>query len=583
MVRSGRAHGSHCLGGFVTTVVFPNPRLPTSDRRYLVYASMVVVLASLLQLVAGNAMPVPPVENGSPSAARAPWQGDMVVAAGEAEALIRRGELPWWSHPGLRVAPARPFSSLVQWSLSQLGGERWSEAALRWLCWLTFCAAAALLTREVLPAKRALLALAIFVGTRGHWAALGGAHGLSLLLALALSSLALWRHTRALAYRRVRSELLGLALFGLALLAHEQALGLLPIVVAQQIMRDDRSLRYRLVHLSPWLLLCASRVVWSSTEPYGLREAGDLIDPFLTPARSWANLQESVPRMLAEGFWGLPFDPGSRALGWGLAAIVAALLLRGARRGVTDGLFWGACFAAVIVGMQPFQSESVLVPKLGLALGVAEMVSLGGEHWRRAERGAGWLITLALLLGHVVISPTLSVIQVRRERASLWHRMEQAAALWGRAPDDVIVLSAANQPSTLIGSFELATLGKPLLSAASGPLLVRRVGRRALELETTTAGIFSGPLTYTHAASGPDRWQRGDVVTSSRFAVSVRATDFDGPTRFRVLFPRDLAEGAPLFVRATREGFERVPLPEVGEQVIVPAVNPAFAELTHRD
>jgi hypothetical protein len=176
-----------------------------NDRRYWIWALAVLLLGLGLRapsLWAGFGMDdfaQLAMLAGEYPVERAPW--DLFSFSkgepDEVRTLMSRGSLAWWSHPELRLCALRPLSSLTMWADVKLFGHVgvWHHVhTLVW--WSAMIMAAALLLRQLLPARWAGLALLLYVLDECHTYPVGWLANRNAIVSATFAFLALWAHVR---------------------------------------------------------------------------------------------------------------------------------------------------------------------------------------------------------------------------------------------------------------------------------------------------------------------------------------------------------------------------------------------------
>lgn len=284
----------------------------------------------------------PPIE---PAWSRSPTDAFTFVN-GDEEFIrygLERAELPWWTHPRLRLAFLRPVTSLTHWIDFRLWPDHPWLMHIHSLLWFAgaVLAAALLYRRLLLPAWVAGLAGLLF--------ALDDAHGMpAVWLANRNASVGVFFGLLALiAHDRWRRDgwrpgaaIAPLALL-LGLLSGEIALAAGGYLLAHALFLDEDRLSRRLASLIPAAVV---GVVWWLTYRlmgYGASGSGVYIDPGVSPLQFAQALVERAP-ILIFGQWIFPsslsmiLSRHAAHMLWiaavGLVVVIAALLMPILRR-----------------------------------------------------------------------------------------------------------------------------------------------------------------------------------------------------------------------------------------------------------
>jgi hypothetical protein len=251
---------------------------------------------------------------------------------------IEGGQLPWWTHPKLKLSFFRPVTSITHWVDFRVWPDQPWLMHLQSLLWFAgaVVAAALLYRRLLVPTWVAGLAGLLFAVDDAHgmpavWIANRNASIGVLFGLVALIAHDRWRRDawRPGAYIAPVSLLAGL-------LAGEIALAAGGYLLAYALFLDSGAWQRRLASLIPAGVVGLAWLVAYRAIGYGARGSGVYIDPGTSPITFVSALIERMP-MLFSGLWVLPSGLGlmlSQSAAhtlWlvavGLMAVIAALLL----------------------------------------------------------------------------------------------------------------------------------------------------------------------------------------------------------------------------------------------------------------
>ncbi|MBX7079383.1 MAG: hypothetical protein K1X88_09375 [Nannocystaceae bacterium] len=528
---------------------------------------------------------------GTYPVARAPWDLFRFVDGSPAEvaALQASGSLPWWSDPELRLAAMRPLSSALTWFDFRVLGDR---AALHHAHSLLWWAALALLLsrllRRLLPARWALLTLALWVLDECHAQPLAWLANRNAIVAACFAVAALLAQLRAHERGAWSDHAMVCVSWALALAAGEYALCAvgIAIAIAATQPRDRpraRALAGMIVALLGWALCHRA---WG----YGGAHSAVYVDPLREPWVWTAAALQRVPLLLADLGLAIPtglvaFSPRAAAVqaAVGVACALALLWLLRARADRLPALRWAvpATLIALVPVVSAFPSARLLllaaIPGHVIVAGlVLEGLGPAPRSWRRS---GPWFAAL-LLIAHVGLASVWGrreLLDIRHfaaagDRSALAMPVDDAAA-----PSQQWIVLAAADPMTLLYPPRVREAhGHPLpaawtvLSLAPGPHRLQRTGARTATLTVTGGAMLRGKVEQLFRR--PDRLPAvGSSVTSGALRLVVEAVDDDGfPLRLGLESAVPLDDPSLVFLLATPQGFVRYPLAREGTSMIVP-------------
>lgn len=230
------------------------------------------------------------------------WGGAPQVAQ-----MIARGELPWFTDPGLGLRFFRPISSLTLAIDAWVTGRNAIAAHVHSVAWFVLLAVTvAALYRRWLGAREAawasfVYALAGFHAMTTAWlsarhAVIGGAFA-----ALALLAHARWRDE---GWRP--GAWLGPLALAAGLCSSEVALGALAFWACDEAFARRDEARDRVRAALPAFAIAGAYLVFYAVGHYGTHEGGAYISPFDDPKAFAAAALVRVPVLLAEAYMALP-------------------------------------------------------------------------------------------------------------------------------------------------------------------------------------------------------------------------------------------------------------------------------------
>lgn len=537
---------------------------------------------------------------GTFSASRAAWDLFDFSArnAAERSAMTDSGALPYWAHPDLQLAMFRPLSSY----LSALEHRFFGHAlvvrhGLSFAAWGALAVAVAALYRFLLPGAVAALAFALFAVDESHtlpmaWLAHRGA-----LWALLCGLIAWWLQVRE---GRHSASWTG-AWFALALAFGEWALPLLGYALARAAVVERGPLRARLRMLLPWLVPAALYLGLRALSGRGVVHSGMYVDATAEPLRFLASAVVRVPVLVADlvlslgadhyVFGGLlagfPLPREAHVLAGVLAlGLLALITWLGTRDGSCELRREGAAFAlgalaCLLPTVGAFPTRRLLLPA---AIGYSAVLALCVRFlWLRAQRegGVGRALPALGLMATLLLAGIAPARAVLAESAFLTRLYPAVRRAYLELPledselaqSDLVLLSTLDHTTQVFGPSVLRALGRPaprsMVTLSVGPtaLRVQRVAPRRVRVSLFEHGLLAHPFARLYRSS-LEPMAAGQQVLAGPGRITVHDVGADGPRTLELQFTRSPSE--VVFLQSTAHGLQRVSLPPVGKELIVP-------------
>ena len=502
---------------------------------------------------------------------RAPAAWDLFRFSGgdpETTALaIRFGHTPWWTSPDFRIHFARPLTSLLFAFDDRVFGDNPVGYHLHSLVWFAaFLAAAAACLRRILPHAVATVALAVFAWHAGHSQAYAWPSARHVLVAATPALLALYA-------RLCGRRWLSLALVIVAFAGSELALGIVPFLLAYEILGPERNWR----RCIPIVVLALAYLVAYHLLGFGVTDSAGYHDPLgdalgfmrVVPAHFFALLGDALLDVPAE------LSNGNLAVVLVIVGVIATLAIA--------ALWWWLCrsqtrqyawviagtLGAVIIATTGIPGGRVLaLANLGVAVVLATLFDAALER--------GWLARIAvglLALVHLVASPLRAWIDIdlldQRGRASEAIAIEAVELARGRR----LFVVAASDPFVFLYPRGIASALDPgaircwsVLSAARSTHRLERVDDHTFTLTALHRPLLMG---FDSLFRRPDR---AITDAADQCGATIRVTELDGglPSTIEISFRRRLDDPELVFA-AWRDGhLVRLELPAVGSAIELP-------------
>ncbi len=499
--------------------------------------------------------------------------------------LQARGSFAWWSGPDVDVSFLRPLGELSHRLDRVLFGDdpvpMHLENVLLYglIAWL-----AALVFRELLPARLAGLAALIFVLNDAHGHSVGWISGRNTLLAALFGLAAVLTLVRA--PRAFGARLLSALLLALSLASGEAGTATLAYLAAYALVLSEGSPGERLRALWMHVAVALTWLVTYVGGDYGARGVGAYRDFAAAPLQTLAHGLLDLPAWLFSqlgvsmvGALLAAPDVPARVLP---AVLVLPLLvlvlpvLREDRRSHFFALAFGLALLPLFTTVP--QDRTLLGASLagcGLAACALGRFSHSASRLRR-----GGLVVLAAL--HLMLSPLLFPMAL----TSMSRLTAGAHALVAALPDapgrNVILVNSPVELMSLFGVSIALRAGGPepaslhQLHAGHSALTVARIDDRTLEL-TATPGYANRRIERLFTSPG---WaaRAGEARRVGPLRVTVREVDAHGwPTRVRFAFGEALESKRYAWRVWQGQRVEPWMPPAVGQRVELPGLSLATA------
>lgn len=536
----------------------------------------------------------------------------------EVQQLRVHGFLPWWSDDNLRLSVLRPLPSLLIAADRAVFGDNplpYHLHSLLW--WLCLCAAVAHLLHALLPARVALLALALYVLDESHTLPLGWLANRNSVLASLFAVLSLRRFIELQRSGRRVDAVACAALFSLSLACGEYALTFLGYFAALALSQVGDSAWQRLRQLAPVALPALIFVLLRGIVGGGTRGSGSAIEPLdrpldflqMLPDRLGALWSEAILTVRTDawiGVWataqGLP-GGGSLAsptalpvlmvvtgvVGFGLLAVASRV---GARKLAGEGpsvswMLWGALWSTIPICATLPAGRNLLSAQLGIATIVAVFLSWVARRVAVHREDPVQVLSMVALLPVIIV---LSIGQMVAAPLSASGRAvelrsygELAAAsvlgLGNLAADARVrrayILQASDPTLMLYPAIIRAQHGRSrpesiyTLSGSAHPVVVHREDARSLVVSHPgDAPMLSGGFELMfRRLDVPMR--PGTVVQLRGLRVEVLRVVEGRPNLVRFRFDTDL--DAPEVMLLQQQGMQlvRVAPPAIGQHVLL--------------
>lgn len=535
-----------------------------------------------------------------------PWW-DLFAVARDPESnrqAMELGASPWWMLPELRIRFLRPLSAathVVDYGLWPSVAWLMHAQSLLWYGALVV-GVGALLRRWLGPTWVAGLATLMFAVDDAHAIPVSWIAQRNALIAAVLVVGMLWAHDRARRDDWRTGRWLAPLLFAGALLAGESAVGGLGYLVAHALWLEPRPSASsgwapRLTHALRVLVPYAAVViVWRaaySALGYGAFGSGVYVDPGLEPAAFASVLPERLAALGAGQLtwidaeaWAFAPHPWATpprvVLIVGLALVLAAAPWLRREPGLRVCLA-GAALALVPAATAIPSDRLLLLCGIGTSAALAAVVAIVvGEgmqtprRWRR--RGLAILLAGPIVVIHGVVAP----VQLTQRIIERGRALDRAGAttIEGLPSDPELAtqtLVIVDAPPTFNPASLWLDPGQSdrvlprrlrVLGSTFGPVIVRRVGARALELQPV-GGYLGDP--FTTVLRGPAHPLRpGDRVELDRWRVEVLGVVDGRPTVVRVELDEPFDDPSLRWITWGGERFVPYAPPPVGGAAPVP-------------
>jgi hypothetical protein len=531
---------------------------------------------------------------------------------------VESGQLPWWTHPEIRLAFLRPVTSITHWIDFSFWPDRPWLMHLQSLLWFAaaIVAAALLYRRLLLPSWVAGLAALLF--------AIDDAHGMPAVwlanrnasVGVFFGLVALLAHDRWRRDGRLWGAIIAPLALLLGLLGGEIALAAGGYLLAYALFLDTDTWRHRLTSLIPCGLVGVAWVVAYRALGFGAEGSGVYIDPGTSPVGFLGAVLERAP-MLFSGLWAVPSglesmlsQPATHTL-WmvqiGLMVGIAVLLLPLLRQDRVTRFFAFGMVLALVPACATFPDDRLLYFAGFGGMGILARVV--GGFWRRDDwvpssrigRLPLGIACWIFVLTHLVLSPLTLATTAHRVRVfgTIITRAAESLPSDSQVRDQVAVI--VNTPSVFISLYSpliQVLQGRPVpgrtLTLGSGiyPMKISRPATEVLAVHPA-GGYLLNPgspppgresvqpafhpsyffqmLDHLYRDASPMRV--GDRIDYGPASVEIAEATEDGrPIEIKVHFDLDLEDPSFLWLQWKHGVYVPFELPDVGETVVLPSV-----------
>ena len=510
---------------------------------------------------------------------------------------LDRGYWPWWTNPEMRLAFFRPLASLTHAFDHALFPN--SPALMRLESVLIYGAAVAIvgvLYRRLLGATVAAgLAMLMYAIDDAHSVTVVWIANRNAVLAATFGFAALLLHDRAVRGGDRRARVAGPIAFALSLLSAEAGLATVAYLVAHALwLHTDRWTR-RLAAIAPYLAVAAVWMLAYKALGYGASGADFYIDPGREPLRFLGALATRLPILLEGQFSFPPSDvwmlvpPEHRTKMFAVVLVLVLLgttvLAFGVRRTRENGFFATGMVLSLIPVCATWPGDRLLIFAGFGAFGlVGDFLTAPRELLTHGRRVVVRAAAVFYILLHIVAAPLYYAGRATLIAEMLHAPIERAAATL--PPSSELAgktLVIVNGPDFLIPSLGLMTRfrrGEPLPDrtrqlaiAVRGRVLFRRTGERTVEM-ILTKGFFHDPFSLVFRKEDA-LMTLGERVQVPGMTVTAKAYTEDRKSIATMEFELDRPLGDPSIVWTVwgTSGMERFPLPAIGEEVELPAID----------
>lgn len=538
----------------------------------------------------------------------------------EDAAALRRHAYPWWMPDEFKIRMLRPLASASIWFDRIVFGEHlWLHHvhSLGW--WLVLVWGTWGLYRRRLSAGIALPALFFYALDASHdtpviWLANRGG-----LVSVALGVWGLRAHLRW-RERGERSQMFLSALaFSAALLCGEWLFCVYGYVLAYELVAAKDSLLRRALALGPSVVTALGFVGARAALRFGASASGVYVDPLDQPLAFLVQLGERSAVFLADMVLDVPGDWWSNGSPWRdrilqaqvfapsewtrmppwqtwhvglgvLAAVVGAAALRASWRGCDERtrqeLAWllvGAGLAMIPVAGSFPSRRLVIASMLGVAPAMAVVLRallrglLDAAGGRRPIRFAGAWCALVVLFDLQVFAPFRidldeRVRWVRTAEDWVKHAALDPATV---ARQDVVIVTARDFVTTVFFPSTWRDAERPLprsvrtLSLAPFAHRLRRTAENAFELDVL-GSTFLGTEAERHFRPPSMSMRLGMRVDVDGMTAEVERMLEGLPRTVSFTFEESLDSPRYVFLGAQPGGMLPIPMPEVGDEVLLP-------------
>ena len=537
---------------------------------------------------------------------------------------LARGSLPWWTVPHYRFAMIRPLASLsLAFDHAVAPGDPWFAHAHSVAWGLGFLVAVFAVVRRALGPAFAAVAVLLMALDAAMFMPVAWIANRCALQSATFGLVAILLHLRWRAPREGESNgwpwgVAELAAWSAAFLCGEYAIAGVAYVLAFELVAGEGGLRERGLAAAPALLVALPYVATHFGLGYGVYDTTVYRDPGADPRGFLQAALHRYPRLLGEAFTSIPADPLTfmrRFPGWGEpdphaldwliphavvlgmgGVLVAGLSLLAARpalqpeeRRALSWMLLGTVAGIVPLLPAPAWSRLLLLPGLGAAAVLAAVAVASVRAWvpHLSEmevprpwrtRILGGVLVLGLAPGHLVGESRdgEDLITGLKSVALLGRAIYSSSSSLELGGKDVVMVTAPNIELGLHGfaAFVVTDVPRPasfhVLSFGEQAHFLRRTAPNKIMVLPMGEPLLVHPDERVFRSSR-DPPALDQVMDAGVFRARIAALDPEGGARaIELTFDAPVDVDRYAFVRLGPMGLRRIPMPAVGQQILVP-------------
>lgn len=512
------------------------------------------------------------------------------------QALVASGDYPFWIARDFKLHLIRPLTSIVLSVDNAVFGNHALGYHLDTLAWyVALLVGVAMLFRRVLPAAPATLSLLIFTLRTSHTLPFAWISARHVLIAAVPSVFSLLAYVRAVREGSTRMLVLATCLLVLGLAGSEVALGIVPFWIGFYLIevRAKDASRLAIASIAPAIAVTTAYLVAYASLGGGAHAALGYRDPIADTGSFLDAALARIPVYLGDALLGIPAEIGggfSTFKSFGIALVAVALfglVFRATSRESreqTKALAWlvPAALLALGPGLATLWGHALVIADLGysalvgtLLLAAIDGFRQGGESTKRLG-----LVAAALVLGvcHVLVPPLLTfrTTSTIARRSEISERMAMTAEIDAPPAKTVLLVGAPDAITYFYARDVLETLAPERLACwsalapSNGRFRLTRVGVNELRLEEVEP-----PRNYAYSAffAASRSFIVGEQVEQCGAQIRVQAERSGTPTVLRVETAGSLDDGGIELLGMTGFRLRRVPMPAVGQSVLLPRLD----------
>ena len=498
------------------------------------------------------------------------------------------GVLPWWGNDALKLAFWRPrssFTHVVDYTLWPHSGPAMHAHSLLWLG--AMVTMVGILYRRMLTGSIVGLAVLLYALDDAHGISAGWLANRNAVVAATFGFASLIAHDR---WRREAwgpGIVVGPIAFLASLLGGESGTGIAAFLFAHALFLDSGKWFDRTRALLPYALVGAAWLLYYKTSGYGTSGSGFYLDPMEETGAFLSAFTTRAPILLL-GQWFFPpstfyfmWSP-DQAIGMAIFGIVVillfAVLLRPILRARPEARFFATGMLVAVIPICATVPHDRLLLYVGF--GASGLLSL--LLHRAFERTRGWpwrSFGWLLVLVHVMIAAPFQTIFALAPKSIEQTVKGPALGL----PDDpelpnqrLVIVNAPSffyaQGTMLVRRFADRPSPKSLLMLAPGitRVTVHRHAPSAVTVEAEEGYMISSLDDVFRRQSDPI----ADDISLTGVDITLTKKTTDGrPKAATFTFVADLEDRSLRWVRYEGERLVPFEIPDVGETVVLPAVD----------